>query len=147
MFTILPLVMWLGLAIGMWARSQMRAIMTLLSVLVLVTLSGPLINYTMDLLQWEATDLRQLTLLTPANWVMSLEQEYPSPGASDQLWSRFWALGGVVLMYGVAAWIMRWWILTAADAFLGRVQDGALIPPRGDDEEGESVIAPGVVGS
>lgn len=146
-FTVLPLVMWLGLAIGMWARSQMRAIITLLSMLVLVTMSGPLVNYTLDLLQREATDLRQLTLLTPANWVMYLEQVFPSHGATDERWPRFWGLGGVILLYGVAAVGLRWWILSAADAFLGRVREGEMIPPRGDDEEGETVETPGVAGS
>ncbi len=146
-FTVLPLVMWMGLAIGMWARSQMRAIMTLLSVLVLVTMSGPLVNYTLDLVQVEAPDLRQLTLLTPANWVMFLEQQFPTMAATDLRWPRFWGLGGVVLLYGIAAVGLRWWILSAADASLGRVHDGAKIPPRGDDEEEEPALTPGVAGS
>ena len=146
-FTVLPLVMWMGLAIGMWARSQMRAIMTLLSVLVLVTMSGPLVNYTLDLVQVEAPDLRQLTLLTPANWVMFLEQQFPTMAATDLRWTRFWGLGGVVLLYGIAAIGLRWWILSAADASLGRVHDGAQIPPRGDDEEEEPALTPGVAGS
>ena len=146
-FTVLPLVMWMGLAIGMWARSQMRAIMTLLSVLVLVTMSGPLVNYTLDLVQVEAPDLRQLTLLTPANWVMFLEQQFPTMAATDLRWTRFWGLGGVVLLYGIAAVGLRWWILSAADASLGRVHDGAQIPPRGDDEEEEPALTPGVAGS
>ena len=146
-FTVLPLVMWMGLAIGMWARSQMRAIMTLLSVLVLVTMSGPLVNYTLDLVQVEAPDLRQLTLLTPANWVMFLEQQFPTLAATDLRWTRFWGLGGVVLLYGIAAVGLRWWILSAADASLGRVHDGAQIPPRGDDEEEEPALTPGVAGS
>ena len=146
-FTVLPLVMWMGLAIGMWARSQMRAIMTLLSVLVLVTMSGPLVNYTLDLVQVEAPDLRQLTLLTPANWVMFLEQQFPTLAATDLRWTRFWGLGGVVLLYGIAAIGLRWWILSAADASLGRVHDGAQIPPRGDDEEEEPALTPGVAGS
>ncbi len=145
--TVLPLVMWMGLAIGMWARSQMRAIMTLLSVLVLVTMSGPLVNYTLDLVQVEAPDLRQLTLLTPANWVMFLEQQFPTMAATDLRWPRFWGLGGVVLLYGIAAVGLRWWILSAADASLGRVHDGAKIPPRGDDEEEEPALTPGVAGS
>ncbi len=146
-FTVLPLVMWMGLAIGMWARSQMRAIMTLLSVLVLVTMSGPLVNYTLDLVQVEAPDLRQLTLLTPANWVMFLEQQFPTLAATDLRWPRFWGLGGVVLLYGIAGGGLRWWILSTADASLGRVHDGAKIPPRGDDEEEEPALAPGVAGS
>ena len=134
-FTMLPLVMWLGLAIGMRARSQMRAIMTLLSLLVLLTMSGPLVNYTLDLLQMEALDLRQLTLLTPANWVMSLEQVYPTSESYTEIWPRFWGLGGVVLLYGVAAAGLRWWILSAADALLGRVREGEMVPPGNEDDE------------
>ena len=135
-FTVLPLVMWLGLVIGMWARSQMRAIMTMLSMLVLVTMSGPLLNFTLDLLHWEARDLRQLTLLAPASWVMYLEQVFVSHGGVDERWPRFWGLGGVVVLYGVAVLGLRWWILSAADALLGRVREGEAIPPRGDDDEG-----------
>ncbi len=138
-FAVLPLVMWMGMAIGMRAKSQMRAVMTLLSVLVLETLSGPILNYTLNLLQREDSFLRQLALLTPASWVTFLEQVYPSPLNAEQTWPRFWGLAGVVLLYGVTAVGLRWWILSEADAFLGRVRDGEQIPPQAEEEESPGV--------
>ena len=118
----------------------MRAVMTLLSVLVLVTLSGPILNYTLNLLQREDSLLRQLALLTPASWVTFLEQVYPSPVKDEQIMPRFWGLAGVVLLYGGTAFGLRWWILSTADTFLGRVRDGEQNPPQAEEEETPGVI-------
>ncbi len=144
--TVLPLVMWMGLAIGLSARSQMRAIMALLSILVLITMSGLVANYCLDLMGMAATELRLLTCLTPANWVIFLEQEFPATRSNDLRWPMFWGLGSVVLLYGITALGLRWWILSAADAFLGRAREGEHIPPRADDEEEPraALLTPGV---
>lgn len=148
-FAVLPLVMWMGMAIGLRAKSQMRAVMTLLSLLVLATLSGPTLNYTLDLLHREDVLLRQLTRLTPANWVVFLEQEYPSPMDVREIWPRFWELASVVLLYGFAAVGLRWWILSCADAFLGRVREGEPIRPRDQADEAPeaSPVTPGAIGA
>ena len=149
--SVLPLVMWMGMAIGLRSRSQMRASMTLLGILVFATMSGPLMNYILDLLGREAKHLRLMTYLTPANWIMYLEREFHFQGSSDELWPRFWSLGGVVLLYGLSAIGLRWWILKEADAFLGRVRMGELIPHQADDCDDtppiEIVISPTVAGS
>ena len=143
-FSVLSLVMWMGMAIGLTAKSQMRAIMTLLSILVLVTMSGPLVTYILDLMAWQARDLRTLTRFTPASWVLALERQFFAPGPSDERWPRFWGLGSVVLLYGVAALGLRWWVLAAADAFLGRVRDGELFfPAAADDEDDEAEVIRG----
>ena len=136
-FAVLPLVMWMGMAIGLTARSQMRAIMTLLGILVLVTMAGPIASYVLDLLGMPANALRVVSRLSPASWLGFVEERFVDPQERDKLWPRFGGLGSVVLLYGAAAIGLRWWILSAADAFLGRVREGELIPPSGTDNDGE----------
>lgn len=144
-FSGLTLVMWGGMVIGLKSRSQMRAIMTLLGILVLVTLSGPIVNYILNLLESESGVLRMLTLLSPGSWVQSLEQQFYTPGESDLMWMRFWSLGSVVGLYAAAALSLRWWILASADTLLGRVRDGEPIPV--NSEETELGIVPDYVES
>ena len=134
-FATLSLVMWTGMAIGLSSRSQMRAIMTLLGLLVLVTLSGPITIYVLDLLGWRAGEMRTLSRLSPASWVRFLEYGFLFPHNRDRLWPNFWGLGSVVLLFGVAALGIRWWVLSAADAFLGRVREGDLVPPVAEEDE------------
>lgn len=150
-FAMLTLVRWLGMAIGMQSRTQMRAIMILLAILAAVVMSGPIFNYTLDLVGYPQTTinrtdgnnvtysmppLRTLAQLTPGSWLLFIEQIYPAAGAYDERWIRFWGLGLVVLLYGILALGLRAWILSSADAFLGRVRPGNPVPVR-LDEEGE----------
>ena len=149
LFSVMLLIRWLGMGIGMQSRSQMRASMTLLAILTTVVMSGPIFNYTLDLVGYPLTiahrssgtnvtysmpPLRMLPLLTPGSWLLYLERIYPAAGAYDERWVRFWSLGAVVLLYGAAALGLRAWILASADAFLGRVRPGDPVPPRQDEE-------------
>ncbi len=128
------LVRWLGMGIGMQSRSQMRASMTLLAILTTVVMSGPIFDYTLDLVGYPLTiahrssgtnvtysmpPLRMLPLLTPGSWLLYLERVFP---AAEPMTSAGTVLqpGAVVLLYGAAAIGLRAWILASADAFLGR---------------------------
>ena len=125
------------MAIGLRSKSQMRAITILLGILVVATMSGPILIYTLDLLGQEAPDLRLLAKLTPASWLLFLERSYPDKSVAEVIWPRFWGLGSVVLLYGVIALLLRWRILAVADAYLGRVREGELVVELVDDKDDE----------
>ena len=134
-FTVLPLVMWSGMAIGLTSRSQMQAIMKLLGILAVVILSGPLLNYVLNLMRWDSPMLERLALMTPGSAVQYLESRFFARGESDFMWVRFWGLAGVVLCYGIAAVVLRRRVLASADQMLGRVRDGgSLIRDLGEGE-------------
>ena len=134
-FTVLPLVMWSGMAIGLVARSQMRAILTLLGILALVVFSGPLLIYVLNLMGENSQTMERLSRITPGSALQFLESRFFTRGESTDMWGRFWGLAAVISLYGIAAVLLRRWVLASADRLLGRVQEGsALIDGRGDDE-------------
>ena len=134
-FTVLPLVMWSGMAIGLVSRSQMRASLTLLGILGLVILSGPLLIYVLNLMGENSLTMERLSRITPGSAAQFLESRYFARGESDFMWVRFWGLAGVLCLYGIAAVLLRRWVLASADRLLGRVQvGGSLVPDCGDDE-------------
>ncbi|MFO1006797.1 MAG: ABC transporter permease subunit [Planctomycetaceae bacterium] len=134
-FTVLPLVMWSGMAIGLVARSQMRAILILLGILAVVILSGPLLIYVLDLMGVNSLTMERLSRITPGSAVQFLESRFFARGESDVMWIRFWGLAAVISLYGIAAVLLRRWVLASADRLLGRVQEGGtLVGGRGDDE-------------
>lgn len=134
-FTVLPLVMWSGMAIGLVARSQMRAILILLGILAVVILSGPLLIYVLDLMGENSLAMERLSRITPGSAVQFLESRFFARGESDDMWIRFWGLAAVISLYGIAAVLLRRWVLASADRLLGRVQEGGtLVGGRGDDE-------------
>lgn len=71
--------------------------------------------------------------MTPGSAVQYLESHFFARGESDYMWPRFWGLSGVLLIYGFAAAVLRWWVLASADQLLGRVRDcGAVVSDRGE---------------
>ncbi len=134
-FAVLNLVMWSGMAVGMKSRSQMRAIMLLLGGLVMVILSGPLGEYVLNLMGWQAPVLRLLLLMSPGSAVQYLEGQFFAQSESKFMWIKFWGLAGVVLLYGLAALALRRYVLASADQLLGRVrEEGQRIPDQEEDK-------------
>ncbi len=127
-FAFLPLVMWMGLWIGLKSRSQMRATMTLLSILAMLILSGPVIRYGLDLSRYEATPIRNSLIASPAIWVVFLEETFTRSGDSELRWGRFQELLVPLAIYGALMLACRWYVLRMADQMLGRVQPGDPIP-------------------
>lgn len=126
----LRMVMWLGLGIGLKSRSQMRAVMQLLSLLAILVLGGPVMLYALDLAHVSARWLRDGLIASPAVWLMTLEETYPLPpvGRVDHHWPLFWKLLIPLAIYGAVTLVLRGLVLRMADRMLGRVSLGEHVP-------------------
>ena len=123
----LPLIAWLSMWVGLLMRQQSRAILTVLTAIVTWCVSPVLLSmviFPRPIPRGAYDPGYLLVLLSPAAVVAMIEDGRAAPTFAGAGLLMF--IAGAA--YGAVALVLRWQCLRHADAYLGRVSEGTIVP-------------------